>query len=296
MKRFAASLFGISLTLFSVTIFADSGLRVDALNYPAWLVREYQTIPLQPGTRLQNNDLVRTGEGGRVQLVLDDGSAVRLGESTRFMVNRTQASAPAADSSFPASFHALRGVFRVSSVIPEAAAPEGLLELRVGEIKALFRKADFWAKADLTRDAVCLLEGELSIEDPSRDRIALSEALSCFLKPKGKASLPVDLVDLEQHKLWLAETELMPDSGIARENGQWQLVLISLTNGQRAGELLMRFRQQGFAAMDKTVVRDGRTLHRLLLPGFVSTAAALNARKHVERQLGVSKTWVWKAN
>ncbi len=72
MRKLAELLIVIILSLCALSAFADSAVRVKALNYPAWLVRNYETFALKPGTRLQGNDLIRTGEGGRVQLQLTD--------------------------------------------------------------------------------------------------------------------------------------------------------------------------------------------------------------------------------
>lgn len=292
MLRLAATLIGISLMFCSLSVFADSAVRVNALNYPAWLVRNYQTLPLQAGTRLQSDDLIRTGEGGRVQLRLTDGSALRLGESSRLIIG--QAGITDGTSS-PVSLRVLRGVFRVSSNFFEASTQGYPLQLNLGDIDATIERADIWGRADLAQEAVCLLRGRLDIGLSSADGIAMDQALSCFVKPKNQAPLPVDRVDLQQHQLWMAETDLKEDSGIVTEQGQWQLVLISLTDAGRAEQLLKDFHQQGFAVRDKTVVREGRTLHRLLLPGFTSIEAALSARARLEPQLGVSETWVWKA-
>ena len=124
----------------------------------------------------------------------------------------------------------------------------------------------------------------------------MQQALSCYVKPADQPPLPVDLIDMRQHQLWMAETELKPGAGIAAVGGAWQLVLIALTDENRAEQVLAGYREKGFPARRKTVVRDGRTLHRLLLPGYESKDAALNARKRIEAELGTSGTWVWIAN
>ncbi len=296
MQRLTAVSIGIVLTLWTLPVFADSAVRVNALNYPAWLVRSYQTMPLQPGTRLQKDDLIRTGEGGRVQLRLADGSVVRLGESSRFVIRQAVVKPASEDNPIALSFQALRGVFRVSSGFFDAIAPARQLKLNIGAIHATVGSADIWGRSDLAQDAVCLIEGDLGIEVQSAPRIDMNQALSCFVKPRDQAPLPVDLIDMQQHRLWIAETDLREDSGIVAEDGQWQLVLISLADSKSAERLLESFHERGFAAQDKTVVRQGRTLHRLLLPGFVSVDAALKAREGIEQQLGLSETWVWKAN
>ena len=80
----------------------------------------------------------------------------------------------------------------------------------------------------------------------------------------------MDVIDLRQHQLWIAETESKSERALVIADSQWQLVLISLTNAKRAQKVLADFRQQGFVARSKTMVRQGPTLHRLLLPGFES--------------------------
>ncbi|MDH3761965.1 MAG: FecR domain-containing protein [Gammaproteobacteria bacterium] len=287
---------GIVLSLCALSVYADSAVRVDALNYPAWLLRNYQTLPLQPGTRLQDDDLIRTGKDGRIQLRLADGSAIRLGESSRFVIRQAALTPVSGDTPVPLSFQALRGVVRVSSAFFDADGPRHRLELKIGAINTTVGKADIWGRADLAQDAVCLVEGELGIEVSSTSSIDMSQALSCFVKPRDQAPLPVDQIDMQQHRLWIAETDLRSEFGIVTENGQWQLVLISLSDAQRAQQVLREFHRQGFAAQDKTVQRNGRILHRLLLAGFDSIDAALSARARLEQQLGVSETWVWKAN
>ncbi len=296
MQKLAGFLIAIVAMLGTMAVSADSAVQVNALNYPAWLVRNYQTLPLRPGTRLKNDDLIRTGEGGRVQLQLADGSVIRLGESSRFVIKQAVVSPATGSVSIPLSFQALRGVFRISSAFLDDTDAGYPMELSIGAINARLRNADFWGRTDLTQDVVCLVEGELSIEASPTGRVDMSRALSCFVKPRDQAPLPVDLVDMQQHQLWMAETDLRVDAGIARQDGQWQLVLISLTDAGRAEQLLNNFHRQGFAVQDKTVLRDGRILHRLLLPGFDSIDAALSSRTRLEQQLGVSQTWVWKAD
>jgi len=296
MRTLVELLVAVILSLCTLSAFADSAVRVKALNYPAWLVRNYETFALQPGMRLQSNDLIRTGEGGRVQLQLTDSSIIKLGESSRLLVEKLPASLNAGDVSIPFSLQALRGLFRVTSKFPDNVAVGQQLELGVGDIEAAMRNADIWVSADLAQDAVCLIEGEVAVASAGAARVDMNQALSCYVKPKAKAPLPVDQIDMQQHQLWIAEIELRDGFGIAAENGQWQLVLISLTDAGRAEGILKSFRERGFAVEDKTVERQGRTLHRLLLPGFISIDAALNARSRVEQQLGVSETWVWKAN
>lgn len=266
---------------------AAETMRVDALHYPAWLVRDYQTLPLSAGMELRNGDLLRSGEGSRVRLRLADGSRLSLGGLSRFLVESLP---PAADDPV-VSVKLLRGVFQL-----EPAGRTYRFETEVGEIGAKLVSAHIWGRVDAARDALCLVDGAVVVSTGAGAAQKLDQALSCFLKPRDRAPLPVDLVDLQQHRLWLAETELKSDRGIVVADGQWQLVLISLTVAERADLMLAEFRRRGYAARRKSVLRNGRTLHRLLLPGFESIDAALAARARIEKDLGIDDAWVWRAN
>lgn len=279
MRRLAGTLIGLLLAFYSMALCAAGEIRVDALNYPAWLVRDYQTLPLAAGSKIQSDDLIRTGKGGRVRLQLADGSALKIGEFSRLVIGK------------PASFQVLRGVFRITFGLTDSVVGGPGLEINIGNISATTEGADFWGRASLAQDAVCLVKGALRA-----DRVEMKQALSCYVKPADQPPLPVDLIDMRQHQLWMAETELKPGAGIASADGTWQLVLISLTDSNRAEQVLAGYRQKGFPAQRKTVVRNGRTLHRLLLPGFESIDAALNARERIEAELGASESWVWRAN
>lgn len=277
MRRLAETLIGLLLAFYSWELSAAGEISVDALNYPAWLVRDYQALPLTAGSKVQSDDLIRTGKGGRVRLQLADGSALKIGESSRLVIAK------------PTSFQVLRGVFRITSGPSNGDIGDPGLAIEIGAISATTKAADFWGRASLAQDAVCLIDGALLV-----DRVEMKQALSCYVKPAEQPPLPVDLIDMRQHQLWMAETELKLGAGIASASGAWQLVLISLTDSNRAEQVLAGYREKGFPARRKTVVRDGRTLHRLLLPGFESKDAALKARKRIEAALGTSETWVWR--
>ncbi len=271
-------------------------LEVEAMNYPAWLVRDYETRPLLPGARIVENDLVRTGEGGRVRLRLGDGSALGLGQQSRLLV----ASYPSSDTPGagrpPARLQLLRGVFRFTAADPPATAVSPQLEIGIGPIAARLRQAEIWGRSDQDQDLACLMSGVLAVIDASGAETSLQQPLSCYVKPRDGDALPVDQVDLQQHRLWLDQGVVADEGGIAAADGGWQLVLISLTDIGSAERELWRLRDLGYPVSKKSVIREGRTLHRLLIPGFVSREAALAARGRIEDSLGIRDAWVWKSN
>ena len=48
---------------------------VEAVQYPAWLERGGNSVPLTSGVELLSNDRLRTGGNARVQLKMSEGSA-----------------------------------------------------------------------------------------------------------------------------------------------------------------------------------------------------------------------------
>ena len=284
MQRIIRSILPVLLLIGSEILLAAETLRVEAMFYPAWLVRDYQSRPLLPGTELREADLVRTGEGGRVQLVMADSSRIRLSENSRFLVQ-----ALPAEEAQETSWRMMRGVFHIDSTNSERR-----FRIDFGDIAATFGNVEAWGRTDLQSDAICLLKGEFEVLPPAGAPKKVGDSQSCYVKPRGQAALPVDKVAMQQHRLWLEQTGLRTQQGMAVAGGQWQLVLISLTNAARADSLLAEYREMGFAAERKSVVRDGRTLHRLLLPAFESIDAALGAAARIENMTGARDTWVWR--
>ncbi len=287
---------GVLLALCSLVASAQDLVMVDSMNYPAWVVRNYKTFPLLPGTKLQSDDLVRTGTGGRLLLRLADGSALKLGESARFIVDSAEQTDTQQGAMLESAFQVLRGAFRFTSAFFKTTNLGYRVDVKIGAITAGIRGTDIWGRSNQAKDLVCLIEGLISVDTEGEPTTNMDQALSFFVKPKGQDALPVDQVDMQQLLAWAAETELDAELGIASSDGVWQLVLISLTSRQKAKQVMRGFHDKGFGVRIKSVIRQGRTLHRLLLPGFVSVEAALNARSQVREQLGVVDAWVWKAS
>ena len=61
--------------------------KIDSLQQPAWLERNNLTVAATPGTELFAGDKLRTGKGARLLMVMNEGSAVRLGENAVFQTD-----------------------------------------------------------------------------------------------------------------------------------------------------------------------------------------------------------------
>src|SRR5687767_1205250 len=118
--------------------------QVEAVQYPAWLVRGGQAVPLSPGIVLQPQDTVRTGENARVQLRLSEGSTVKLGERARFQVERAQDRGV-----FEATLSVLAGAFRFTG---QALGKKRDISIKVRNATAGIRGTDLWGKSTEERD------------------------------------------------------------------------------------------------------------------------------------------------
>lgn len=296
MKLLSQSVVAVLLLAVAGISQATEVVRVNSMNYPAWLVRDHQTLPLQPGAELRGEDLVRTGDGGRVLIQMADGSSVKLGESARFVVQTAAMRDDQGESFLESTFQVLRGAFRFTSGFFGNTNTGHRVSVRIGAITAGVRGTDIWGRSNLEQDLVCLIEGAIAVDSPGEETVNMSDPLSFYVKPKGASPLPVEPVNAEKLAGWARETELETGHGIAAFDGQWKLVLISLGNANRVEPVLQEFHARGFAAKRMTVELDGLTLHRLVLPGFISLEAARNARSVVEAQLGIGDAWALQAN
>lgn len=294
MLSFGRLILCLLLILPSSVILAEDIIRVSAMNYPAWVVRNHQTLALTPGYQFSSNDLIRTGKQGRVLLQLADGSAVKLGESARFLIESADINSNQDNSILTSTLQVLRGAFRFTSAFFNQTAMERDLSVSVGAITIGIRGTDIWGRSDSEKDLVALIEGNVTVNTEGESEVNLDEALNYLVKPRGEAILPAEQVGPDQLNGWAFETELNETQGIATANGEWSIVLLSLNTLNGANRALRDFHQQGFAVKRKSVIRNDRTLHRLLLPGFKSIEDAMNARDMAADLLGIEDAWVWR--
>ena len=273
---------------------ASGTVQVHSMNYPAWLVRGDETRALSPDTRLENGDLIRTGDGGRMLLKLADGSAVKLGEAAEFRIESVELRDDADLNLLDVTFDVLKGAFRLTSAFFNQVSARHQVDVRIGAITAGIRGTDIWGRSNSEQDLVCLIEGTIQVEIPEQPTLKMNDPLSFFVKPRGELPYPVAPVDPEKLQQWATETELDESNGIAGFDGEWALVLQSFSRSQLAETKLRELRQQGYAAELIEVDIDGQIFSRLILPRFVSSDAARNARNLAAARLSINDAWVFK--
>jgi cell division septation protein DedD len=211
MKRFAMAL-ALAAAVAWGTAAAQSA-KVEAVQYPAWLERGGNTVPLAPGIELEARDKVRTGAAARVVLRFREGSTVKLGENARFEIERQHRD----------------------------------ITIKVTNITAGIRGTDVWGKSTQERDLVCLLEGQVNVSSEGGAPVTLDKPLDFYQKPRG-GEAQVARVDPKQVEIWSAETEIAPDGPAARVGGDWRVIASKFERRDAALALSRRLRSSGYPA------------------------------------------------
>jgi hypothetical protein len=221
---------------------------VEAVQYPAWLDRGGQSVPLAPGIQLESRDRIRTGPNARVRMRLPEGSAVKLGENAQFVIERAENR-----SIFTAALSVLTGAFRFTT---DALAPkrDRNVGIKVKNVTVGIRGTDLWGKSAPDRDWVVLLEGRIAIGSEGNPQVTLDKPLDLYQLPRdGKPD--VTRADAKVVEAWALETEMSADGAEARADGRWRMVAGTRPKRDDARALVRRLRSAGYPA--EVVAKDG---------------------------------------
>jgi hypothetical protein len=233
-------LLALLASLLSLTLRAAPAV-VEAVQYPAWLERDGRSVPLTPGTILQSNDQLRTGNNARVQLKLSEGSTVKLGEKAKFQIERIEDR-----GIFKATLNVLTGAFRFTTdAVKKKLGRE--VSIKAKNVTAGVRGTDLWGKSTDDRDLICLLEGKITVGSEGHPTVTLDNPLDFYQKPReGKPE--VAKVDAKQIELWSAETEIAKDGAAARAGGRWMVTATIFKDRDPALALARDLRASGYPA------------------------------------------------
>jgi hypothetical protein len=236
MARFWAAL--AAAMLVSQAAWAQHA-RVEAVQYPAWLERGGQAVPLTPGITLQAQDRVRTGDNARVQLRLSEGSTVKLGERAQFEIVRARDRGV-----FEATLSVIAGAFRFTG---QALGKKRDISIKVKNATAGIRGTDLWGKSTEERDIVCLIEGRITVGSDGHPTVVLDQPLDFYSKPRDGAP-QVAKVDQKQIDAWAQETEIAAEGAAARAGGKWRVVAGVYASRDTALRLNRLLRTNGYPA------------------------------------------------
>ena len=274
---------------------AMATVLVDSLNYPVWIERDEQSKPLSPGDRLREGDVVQTGIFGRVWLQVDDGSVVKLGQTTRFVVTQVKFLTEEEETFLQASFNVLKGAFRFTSRFFEPKRNTGhRVNFKIGTITAGIRGTDIWGRSADDEDFVALIEGGIEVSSSGSTPVVIDQPLSLYRKAKSQSADAPQPVTLETIQKLAAETELDKDAGIASITGEYQLILMSLRTPELIDANINRFVKAGYSVNTGVLDIDGETYTRVFMSGLVDRVAAGKLGYRIEQEFGIENTWVLK--
>ncbi len=267
-----------ALALAAASCAAAQPIRVEAVQYPAWLERGGRTAPLAPGIELEGRDRLRTGAGARVLLRLPEGSALKLGENARFGIERLEER-----GLFRAALQVIAGAFRFTTDAL-ARARHRDVSIKVRNITAGIRGTDVWGKSTEERDLVCLLDGHVSVESEGHAAVTLDHPRDFYRKPRDGPPA-VGRVDRSQVERWSAETEIAADGPVGRIGGTWRVVASKFARRDSALALNRALRADGYPAQ---VIDEHNGIFAVQVPDLAGEAQARSLMANLRGVPGVS--------
>jgi hypothetical protein len=266
---------------------APPGADVEALQMPAWLVRDGQRTPLAPGARLRNGDRIDTGTGSRALLRLPDGSLVKLGEKARFSLDGVRG-ARRADGLFKATLNVLEGAFRFTTTALYKFRGKRDIEVRFPTVTAGIRGTDLWGKATADREIVALIEGRITVKRRGAPTLDLDQPKSLYQALRNAGVLPVEPISDEALAAYAAETEIAPGQGAAGKGGKWRVYAARVRSQDEALAVYDRLREAGYPATIQPTQKEGATVYQVRIGGLLSEADGVAVAIKLKSELGLT--------
>ncbi|MEM7466895.1 MAG: FecR domain-containing protein [Pseudomonadota bacterium] len=285
MKR----LLSVALLIIIVSpsvLFADIN-RVTVLQSPVWLVRAGKISPLKVGSEILAGDRIRTGQNARVVVRLGEGSDVKLGGSTQWILDEQNRSV--ADDVFNAIMSVAKGAFRFTTTALSKGNKRNI-SARLNTATIGIRGTDVWGRVDDDKTFVVLLEGKIEIEREGRTTV-MSEALSLYNAPNGQQTDPLSTVAIADLGVFAQQTEPQAGQGVQASSGQWQLNAASYLEAEYATKLQGQLNEAGYSADIQTVEINAQTFSRVVIGQFVTEADAETIKNQLQDTFQISP-WI----
>lgn len=286
----ALALGGFTSAISPMAHAAPSATVVEAVQLPAWVERNGQRRPAEPGAQLRANDKAITANGSRMLLRMDDRSTIKLGEQTEFQIQSldTRRDSAAEPSEQKSAFKLVSGVFRYATdYTSKALGNKRELNVELATATVGIRGTDFWTMSDAAHDAVCVFEGKVEVMRDAKPGIGLDKPGAFWVVFTGEPEKPVDQATPAQLAKFIDQAEMQPGSGVLLQGGRWRTVAATFNSAAPAAALRTRLQSAGYPA--QTFARDGR--HEVRINQFATRqdAEAVLQRLRADAVLGVSE-------
>lgn len=268
---------------------AAPAAHIQSVQVPAWLIRGENRLPIDAGMPLEAGDTLRTGANARLLLQLAEGSVVKLGPNAELELEALKP-ASRAGGLFEGLMDVVKGAFRFTTTLLSKTHRRSL-DVRIANVTAGIRGTDVWGKAAADKDIVCLIEGEVSVKRADDAPVILSDPLTFYVAPRGRAPLPVAPVDPQQLERWARETDIENDGPALTADGAWTVYLESLSSREAAERSRARLADAGYPASIESAEVDAKTFYRVALTGFRDRQGAVTFKNGLARNLGFRTPW-----
>lgn len=285
--RSATAMLMLSVLLTAPAAAAPPAAEVEALQMPAWLVRDGKRTPLTPGAQLRDGDRIDTGTGSRALLRLADGSMVKLGEQARFSLDGVSG-ARRADGLFKATLGVLQGAFRFTTTALYKFRGKREIEVRFPTVTAGIRGTDLWGKASADGEVVALIEGKITLTRRGAQPLIMDKPKSLFQALRDAGVLPVEPIADDALERYAAETEIAPGQGAAGKAGRWRVYAARTRAQAEALVVYDRLREAGYPAAIQPTQKDGTTVYQVRIGGLLSEADGVTVAIKLKSELGLT--------
>ena len=244
---------------------------VEAIQLPAWVVRDGRREPLDVDSQLKNNDELSTGRNSRLLLRLGDGSVVKLGENGKLKLSDLVQKRE--EGFFAATLKVLEGALRFTTAAALKSRVTRDITVHFPSISAGIHGTDIWGKNLGDKEVLVLIEGKIIVTRKGDRPVQMQDPLTYLQVPKtGTAT--VEAVPMEQLKAWAAETEIADGSGALRKGGRWKLYLGNYRQQLEALALYDGLRREGYPVRIQPQQGEDGQIYRIRLAGFSSEQEA----------------------
>lgn len=277
----------------------DRRATIERLRSPAWLERQGKRTPLSAGSLVELEDKILTGTNARLLLRLPEGSAVVLGENSRFVIERLSLQKKQETNFFASTMQLLSGTLRyVTATAEKLNAKNRDVQIRTVTATIGIRGTVLWAQATPEKELVCLFNGKIDIARPNEPRAVLSEPNAFWIAPSGKPALPLGIANAEQLTSFANQISMPEGSGFSHSEGKWTVVAGSFSLRDPAKFLLENLQERGYPAQIEILpaTPKKRLNFKVIIPGFDSQEDALAISKKIAHLTGRRLRIETKAN
>lgn len=282
---------------------------VEGVQMPAWVEQDGVKTPLSTGIALQNSDIVTTGEGGRAQLKLAEGSTLKLGQNTRVSLDNLAESG----KDFHIAVAVNQGAFRLtSSTITRKTVTKKKLKkgtrkitkrevleatprsvnVHLGSINASAAGGDVWGKASDARDVVALLRGNVLVTHDDASQTMLTRGKTFVDALSGGTLNQPRNVPSGDMAAWVRETDLTTGHGVVNWKGRWKVSVGTFRDGAEAAELMRKIADEGYAVELAPASISGRAQTRLQVSHLKTSADARVIAQRIRKEFDLDSVTV----